>query len=425
MNNLESKQKVNMPVVIIGAGIAGLCTSYYLTRNNIDHIILEKGEVANTWVNERWDSFSLVNPNWAIKIPDFGFGSKFFPSKNPDGFLNKSETVNYLKSFSEFIGSKIYINEKVNSISKQKNIYRIDTTKRTIKSNIVVIASGAFGNSYIPEMNLNLNNQVFQIHSSEYKNYKQLPEGGVMVVGSGQSGAQIAEDLLESGKEVWLAVSKCGRRLRKYKGKDSSWWNYKMGLFDKTVNEVPFNDRWKCSPHTSGGRGGHDINLMDLAEKGLNLCGSVHKCSGNKVIFNDDLYNNLKFSDDFALNWCKKVDDFIQQKNMLTAPEKVSNDKRIIKKNLNSPLEISSADNLKSIIWATGFRYNFDWVKMKLIDQKGHPIQKRGITKHLGLYFMGLQWMHTSKSAQFIGVGEDAEYIVEDIRSKFTFNELD
>ena len=425
MNNLESKQKVNMPVVIIGAGIAGLCTSYYLTRNNIDHIILEKGEVANTWVNERWDSFSLVNPNWAIKIPDFGFGSKFFPSKNPDGFLNKSETVNYLKSFSEFIGSKIYINEKVNSISKQKNIYRIDTTKRTIKSNIVVIASGAFGNSYIPEMNLNLNNQVFQIHSSEYKNYKQLPEGGVMVVGSGQSGAQIAEDLLESGKEVWLAVSKCGRRLRKYKGKDSSWWNYKMGLFDKTVNEVPFNDRWKCSPHTSGGRGGHDINLMDLAEKGLNLCGSVNKCSGNKVIFNDDLYNNLKFSDDFALNWCKKVDDFIQQNNMLTAPEKVSNDKRIIKKNLNSPLEISSADNLKSIIWATGFRYNFDWVKMKLIDQKGHPIQKRGITKHLGLYFMGLQWMHTSKSAQFIGVGEDAEYIVEDIRSKFTFNELD
>ena len=200
MNNLESKQKINMPVVIIGAGIAGLCTSYYLTRNNIDHIILEKGEIANTWINERWDSFALVNPNWAIKIPDFGFGSKFFPSKNPDGFLNKSETVNYLKSFSEFIGSKIYINEKVNSIYKQENIYRIDTTKRTIKSNIVVIASGAFGNSYIPEMNLNLNNQVFQIHSSEYKNYKQLPEGGVMVVGSGQSGAQIAEDLLESGK---------------------------------------------------------------------------------------------------------------------------------------------------------------------------------------------------------------------------------
>ena len=421
MNNLESKQKINMPVVIIGAGIAGLCTSYYLTRNNIDHIILEKGEIANTWINERWDSFSLVNPNWAIKIPDFGFGSKFFPSKNPDGFLNKLETVNYLKSFSEFIGSKIYINEKVNSISKQENIYRIDTTKRTIKSNIVVIASGAFGNSYIPEMNLNLNDQVFQIHSSEYKNYKQLPYGGVMVVGSGQSGAQIAEDLLESGKEVWLAVSKCGRRLRKYKGKDSSWWNYKMGLFDKTVNEVPFNDRWKCSPHTSGGRGGHDINLMDLAEKGLNLCGSVHKCSSNKVIFNDDLYNNIKFSDDFALNWCKKVDDFIKQKNMLTAPEKVSNDKRIIKKNLNSPLEISFADNLKSIIWATGFRYNFDWVKMKLTDQKGHPIQKRGITKHLGLYFMGLQWMHTSKSAQFIGVGEDAEYIVNDIKNKYTF----
>ena len=317
MNNLGKKQKVNSPVVIVGAGIAGLCISYYLTRKNVDHIILERGEVANTWINERWDNFSLVNPNWAIKIPEFGFGTKFFPSKNPDGFLDKLQTVDYLKSFSSFIGSKIYTNENVASITKENNIYKTVTSKRTIKSDIVIVASGAFGDLYIPEMNLNINNQVFQIHSSGYKNHKDLPEGGALVVGSGQSGAQIAEDLLESGKEVWLAVSKCGRRLRRYKGKDSSWWNYTMGLFDKTVDEVPFNDRWKCSPHTSGGRGGHDINLMDLAEKGLNLRGSVYSCSKNKIIFNNDLYSNLKFSDDFAINWSKKVDDFIQQKNMV------------------------------------------------------------------------------------------------------------
>jgi putative flavoprotein involved in K+ transport len=421
LNNLGKKQKVNSPVVIVGAGIAGLCISYYLTRKNVDHIILERGEVANTWINERWDNFSLVNPNWAIKIPEFGFGTKFFPSKNPDGFLDKLQTVDYLKSFSSFIGSKIYTNENVASITKENNIYKTVTSKRTIKSDIVIVASGAFGDLYIPEMNLNINNQVFQIHSSGYKNHEDLPEGGALVVGSGQSGAQIAEDLLESGKEVWLAVSKCGRRLRRYKGKDSSWWNYTMGLFDKTVDEVPFNDRWKCSPHTSGGRGGHDINLMDLAEKGLNLRGSVYSCSKNKIIFNNDLYSNLKFSDDFAINWSKKVDDFIQQKNMATPPDNATKDKRINRSNITSPSEMSFPSSVKSIIWATGFRYNFDWVKLKLTDKNGHPIQKRGTTKYKGFYFMGLQWMHTSKSAQFIGVGEDAEFIVNDIGSKYVF----
>tara|TARA_B100000586_G_scaffold232710_1_gene182167 strand:+ start:445 stop:1716 length:1272 start_codon:yes stop_codon:yes gene_type:complete len=422
LNDLVNKQKINSPVVIVGAGVAGLCISYYLTRKNVAHIILERGEVANTWINERWENFSLVNPNWAIKIPEFGFGTKFFPSKNPDGFLNKSQTIEYLKSFGSFIGSKIYTNENVDAITKEKNIYKVVTSKRIIKSGIVVVASGAFGDSYVPEMNLNLNNQVFQIHSSEYKNYKDLPEGGVLVVGSGQSGSQIAEDLLESGREVWLAVSKCGRRLRNYKGKDSSWWNYKMGLFDKTVDEVPFSERWKCSSHTSGVRGGHDINLMDLSEKGLNLCGSVYHCSSNKIIFKDDLYRNLKFSDESAINWSKRVDDFILQKNMVTPPDNVTKDKRINRSNTTSALEMSLlSSSVKSIIWATGFRYNFDWIKLKLTDKKGHPIQKRGVTKYKGLYFMGLQWMHSSKSAQFIGVGEDAEFIVNDIRTKYAF----
>ena len=422
MNDLVNKQKINSPVVIVGAGVAGLCISYYLTRKNVAHIILERGEVANTWINERWENFSLVNPNWAIKIPEFGFGTKFFTSKNPDGFLNKLQTIEYLKSFGSFIGSKIYTNENVDAITKEKNIYKVVTSKRIIKSGIVVVASGAFGDSYVPEMNLNLNNQVFQIHSSEYKNYKDLPEGGVLVVGSGQSGSQIAEDLLESGREVWLAVSKCGRRLRNYRGKDSSWWNYKMGLFDKTVDEVPFSERWKCSSHTSGVRGGHDINLMDLSEKGLNLCGSVHHCSSNKIIFKDDLYRNLKFSDESAINWSKRVDDFILQKNMVTPPDNVTKDKRINRSNTTSALEMSLlSSSVKSIIWATGFRYNFDWIKLKLTDKKGHPIQKRGVTKYKGLYFMGLQWMHSSKSAQFIGVGEDAEFIVNDIRTKYAF----
>ena len=412
------KKQISAPIVIIGAGIAGLCVSFYLTKSQIPHIIVEKGEVANTWIKERWENFHLVNPNWAMKIPEYGFGSEYFPSKNPDGFLNKNKTIDYIQSFAKYIGSKIYTNENVNSVSKENSEYAIVTTKRTIKTNKVIIASGAFGDSYIPEINSKLNKSVLQIHSSEYKRINKLPKGGVLVVGAGQSGAQIAEELLENGKETWLAVSKCGRRPRNYRGKDSSWWNYEMGSFDKTVDDVPFEQRWGCSPHTSGSRGGHDINLITLAEQGLKLCGTVKNCNSDKVIFNDNLYQNLIFSDQHAINWAKKVDEYITKNNLKKPLEKINKDKRINNYKKNNIMNISVPENISSIIWATGFRYNFNWINLDITNELGHPVQRRGVTNYDGLYFMGLQWMHSSKSAQFVGVAEDAEFLVNDILSK-------
>ena len=416
--NITKKKLIKIPVAVIGAGIAGLVTSYYLKKRNIDHIIVERGEVANTWINERWDNFYLVNPNWAIKIPEFGFGSSQFPSKNPDDFLSKNQTIELIKSYSKFIGSKIFENESVKSIEKYKNKYRLDTSKRMIIADNVVLSTGAFGNYKVPKISSNINQNIFQIHSSEYKNFNQLPPGGVMVVGSGQSGAQIAEDLLINGMDVSLALSKCGRRLRSYRGKDSSWWNYKMGLFDKTVDDVPFENRWKCSPHTSGANGGHEINLIDLSEKGLNLFGSVKESKDNKLIFNDDMFDNLKFSDDYALNWSKNVDEFIRKENLEAPIEKISEDIRLKSFENHKSLELNIMPKIKSIIWATGFKYNYDWIDLNITNERGFPVHKRGVTKYEGFYFMGLQWMHTSKSAQFIGVGEDAEFIVNKISSR-------
>ena len=416
--NITKKKLIKIPVAVIGAGIAGLVTSYYLKKRNIDHIIVERGEVANTWINERWDNFYLVNPNWAIKIPEFGFGTSQFPSKNPDDFLSKNQTIELIKSYSKFIGSKIFENESVNIIEKHKNKYRLGTSKRMIIADNVVLSTGAFGNYKVPKISSNINQKIFQIHSSEYKNFNQLPPGGVMVVGSGQSGAQIAEDLLINGMDVSLALSKCGRRLRSYRGKDSSWWNYKMGLFDKTVDDVPFENRWKCSPHTSGANGGHEINLIDLSEKGLNLFGSVKESKDNKLIFNDDMFDNLKFSDDYALNWSKNVDEFIRKENLEAPIEKIFEDSRLKSFENHKSLELNIMPKIKSIIWATGFKYNYDWIDLNITNERGFPVHKRGVTNYDGFYFMGLQWMHTSKSAQFIGVGEDAEFIVNKISSR-------
>ena len=422
MPDKNEKSKETFPIVIIGAGIAGLCISFYLNKKNVPHIIIEKGKAGNTWIEERWDNFHLVNPNWAMKIPEFGFESDHFPSKDPNGFLNKKEIVNYLQSFARYLNSEIYENENVIKISKNNNSYEIQTSKRLIHTNTVIIATGAFGNPYIPEIHKNLDKDIFQIHSSKYKNSTGLPEGKVVVVGSGQSGAQIAEDLLDSGRKVILAVSKCGRRPRKYRSKDSSWWNYEMGLFDKTVNDVKLEERWKCSAHTSGAKGGHDINLIDLAENGLELCGSIKNCQGNKLFLKDNVYENVKFSDTYAINWRKNVDEFITKNNIKAPQESIKIDERIQSNILKNYDQILLNKEINSIIWATGFRYNFDWIDLDITDKNSHPIQYRGVTKYTGLYFMGLQWMYSSKSAQFIGVAEDAEYIVNDIVSKNLFS---
>ena len=422
MPDKNEKSKETLPIIIIGAGIAGLCISFYLNKKNIPHIIIEKGKAGNTWIEERWDNFHLVNPNWAMKIPEFGFESDHFPSKDPNGFLNKKEIVNYIQSFARYLNSEIYENEKVNKISKNNNSYEIQTSKRLIHTNTVIIATGAFGNPYIPEIHKNLDKDIFQIHSSKYKNSTGLPEGKVVVVGSGQSGAQIAEDLLDSGRKVILAVSKCGRRPRKYRGKDSSWWNYEMGLFDKTVHDVKVQERWKCSAHTSGAKGGNDINLIDLAENGLELYGSVKNCHGNKLFLKDNVYENVKFSDTYAINWRKNVDKFIAKNNIKAPQESIKIDERIESNILQNYDHILLNKEINSIIWATGFRYNFDWIDLDITDKNSHPIQYRGVTKYKGLYFMGLQWMYSSKSAQFIGVAEDAEYIVNDIVSKNLFS---
>ena len=165
----SSNKIINIPVAIVGAGIAGLSVSYFLNKKNIDHVVIEKGEVANTWIKERWDNFYLVNPNWAIKIPEFGFGSSYFPSQNPDDFLSKNQVVNLIKSYGKYIGSKIFENESVNSIKKYKNKYKLTTSEKIVFSKIVILATGAFGKPHIPKISLKINKDIYQIHSAEYK----------------------------------------------------------------------------------------------------------------------------------------------------------------------------------------------------------------------------------------------------------------
>jgi len=405
--------------VIIGAGSAGLATSYFLTEQKIDHVVLERGDVANTWQVERWDGFHLVNPNWAVRLPGF-----HYVGTEPEGYLSKTETIEYLQNYAKHFGAPVKTGTAIDRVERQEDGYCLTTDSGdVIEARCIVVATGAFGVPKVPDYAGDLNGLIRQIHSAEYKNPGALEEGAVLVVGSGQSGAQIAEELLEAGRRVYLSVGNAGRRPRRYRGRDSSWWNYAMGSFDKTIENVESieNARYGASAHTSGSRGGHDIYLRQMAMNGATLLGPVIGGTGDRLALRTVLTKILRAVDDHSVKWKRNVDVYIE-KNGIQVPS----DDTVYPPGIQTWPKMESPDSLNlidagilTIIWSTGFKYDFDWIKLPVTGDHDYPIQKRGVTEYPGLYFIGLQWMFGSKSAQFIGVGEDAEYVAGHIAERF------
>lgn len=405
-------------VVVIGAGGAGLSTSYYLTQLGIDHIILERGEVGNTWASERWDSFHLVNPNWAVRLPSY-----FYDGDDPDGFLSRDQTVDYLHRYAEHIAAPVYTGVEVASLALQDGCYRLELADgRVVASRVVVVATGAFGPPKYPAFASQLSPQITQLHSAHYKNAEQLPPGAVLVVGSGQSGAQIAEDLQDAGRRVYLSVSSAGRRPRRYRGRDSSWWMRALGHFDRNLDNIDEETRQRMasggsggsgSGHVGGGKGGHDIYLRAFCRDGMTLLGSIAGADGQTLTLQQNLLENLRRADQAALDFKRAIDEHIAQTGM-DAPADDQLDPPGLEAwpGAESPATLDlQEEGITAVVWATGFGYNYDWIKLPVGDERGYPVQKRGVTAWPGLYFMGLQWMYGSKSAQFFGVREDAEYV--------------
>lgn len=409
-------------IVVIGAGGSGLSVSYHLRRLGLEHVVLERGQTGNTWNAERWDSFHLVNPNWALRLHGFEYGGK-----DPDGYLSKTETVEMLTGYAASFSAPVLPNTEVRSIERAcPSGYILRTPSDGMGDLIaetVVVATGAFGVPSYPAIRAGLSGGVTQLHSSQYKNAGQLPAGAVLVVGSGQSGAQIMEDLFDAGKQVYLSVSGAGRRPRRYRGRDSSWWNNTMGGFDKTVNDVRSLDvRFGSSSHTSGARGGHDIYLRAFARDGVRLLGRLDGASGGMLTFRGDLQTSLAGADEHAARWREGVDRFIDE-NGLDAPPELEPDPPGIAgiRVPDGPPELDlDRAGISTVIWATGFRYDFSWIKLPLTGNRGYPVQRRGVTAWPGLYFTGLHWMYSAKSAQFIGVSEDAQFVAEHIAKQTT-----
>lgn len=401
--------------VIIGGGQAGLATSTHLAKHKIEHVVLEKAKQAgHAWRDQRWDSFALLTPNWSLQLP----GAEY-QRDDPDGFLSLKEVVAYFEQYVEDFNIPVEFETQVDSVETVSGGkgYLVRTSEGEFEAKNVVVATGLFQTPKFPSYSKDISSKIAQLHSSQYRNPGMIPSGGVLVVGSAQSGCQIAEELYQSGRKVYLCIGSAGRAPRRYRGRDVFSWLLQLGFFDRSVDKLPSpKAKFAGNPHLSGRDGGHTINLHQFARDGVQLLGRITGAEDSKVYLANDLKESLTKADKFEADLVKMIDEFIT-KNGIDAPLETLPDLKdgYAVEELRE-LDLISKD-ITSIIWAHGYAYDFSMVKLPVTDADGYPIQQRGVTEHPGLYFVGMPWLSKYKSGLLVGVGEDAEYIASHIAS--------
>lgn len=403
--------------IIIGAGQAGLSSSYFLAKSGLKHLVLEKSSIGNSWRSQRWDSFVVNTPNYLNVLP----GSDPVGSI-PDAFCSKDELVESFENYSKKFNLPIILNVNVISVDKQENSddfivkMKQDSDEKEFRSKSIVIASGIMQTPKIPSICKKIPNSILQLHAGNYRNPSEIPKGSVVVVGGGQSGCQIVEDLQKAGKQVYLCTSKVGRIPRRYRGREIDDWLIDSGFFDITFEELEDkNMALATQPQVSGvGRYGHTVSLQKLYKEGVILLGKLETIENGNLILKSNLHEHISFADEISDGIKKMIDEYIVKNNIST--EKSEEDSADIpwdrKKYPSSPeiLNLKSSE-IGTVIWCTGFTADFSWIKLPVLDKSGFPIHKNGISQIPGLYFVGFPWLSKRKSGLIYGVAEDAEYI--------------
>lgn len=399
--------------IIIGAGQAGLATSYYLKQLGRENLVLEKAARAgNAWRNDRWDSFTLLTPNWSFRLP----GAEYKDAE-PDAFMPRDEIVSRIEKYVEGFDLPVRYQQTVTRIepNNDETGYLAKTGSADYQANNVVVSTGLFQSPKIPAFSQNLPAEITQLHSGSYRNPASLPPGGVLVIGSGQSGCQIAEELYLQGRKVFLSIGATGRVPRRYRGKDVYRWMQIVGSLDQTVDKLPSpRAKFETNPHVSGRDGGRTLNLHQFARDGVVLLGHLQGAQGKRVWLAPDRNDCLAKADQFEANLVKRIDGYIEKEALNVPLESLPVLRDGFEADEISELDLQTA-GITTVIWAMGYQFDFSLVKLPVLDGDGFPIQNRGVTNYPGLFFVGLPWLYKYKSGHLIGVGDDAKYIAEDI----------
>ncbi|WP_442579861.1 MSMEG_0569 family flavin-dependent oxidoreductase [Mesorhizobium sp. ASY16-5R] len=392
--------------VVVGGGQAGLSASHYLSTHGIDHVVFEKNTVVHKWKDERWDAFCLVTPNWQCQLPGHPYDGN-----DPHGFMVKDQIIAYVDGFVHKVAAPVVEHTAVIMIERAGDGFRVTTTAGTVTADAVILATSLYGAPFIPAAAARLPEDIVQIHTAGYRNPGQLPDGAVVVVGSGQSGAQIAEDLHLAGRKVHMVTGNAPRCARFYRGRDVVDWLWDVGQYEITVADDGMGKKRHDTNHYLTGRdGGRDIDLRAFALQGMALYGRLSGVAGGKMLFEQNLRANLDNADRVYNGINALIDRHIAA-NGIDAP--AGEPYRPVWEPENEPAELDlEAAGVSSIVWATGFSADWSFVGLPIFDGTGYPVHRHGVTDIPGVYVLGLPWLWTWGSGRFLSVGRDAEFVV-------------
>jgi putative flavoprotein involved in K+ transport len=397
--------------LVVGGGQAGLAISEHLSLNGVEHVVLEKDRIAERWRTSRWDSLVMNGPAWHDRFP-----SMEFSDSDGDSFPGKESVASYFEEFAEQISAPMRCGVEVQSAKRSENGFKVKTTQGNFEVRNIVAATGPFHVPVIPPVIPELDS-VTQMHSSNYRNPEQLDEGAVLVVGAGSSGSQIADELLRSGREVFLSVGPHDRPPRSYRGKDFVWWLGKLGKWEL---KTPPAGKEHVTIAVSGAYGGRTIDFREFAKRGMTLVGMTHSFADGKLTFAPDLPKNILEGDNNYLSLLAEADAFIEA-NGLNLPEepqaKIIADEPDCMANPILSIDLMES-GIKTIIWATGFMQDFQWLDVDAFDAQGKPAHEKGVSTEPGVYFLGLPWLSMRGSSFIWGVWEDAKYLASHIAQR-------
>ena len=407
---MDSQPRGHVPAIVIGGGQAGLSASYLLKQRGIEHIVFERHDIAHAWRTQRWDSFCLVTPNWQCRLPGFPY-----TGDEPFGFMPRRDIVTYIEDYAKSFTAPVRTGVIVERVSLAGDMFLVRTGEGEWTADSVVCAIGGYHRPRTPALSAQLPKSILQLHSSDYKNATALPPGAVLVVGTGQSGCQIAEDLHIENRVVHLCTGSAPRVARRYRGRDVVEWLNDMGQYDVPVEQHPRGERvrQKSNHYVTGRDGGHDIDLRQFALEGMQLYGRLREVADFKLLLGDDLAANLDRADASAEAIKDQIDTWIETQK-LAAPSEARYVPVWRPVSPVDEVDLATAD-ISTVVWATGFHSDFSWIELPVFDAVGYPRHKRGITPQRGLYFLGLPWLHSWGSGRFAGVARDAAFIVSDL----------
>lgn len=402
-----SSQEVE--VLIVGAGQAGIAMSEHLGAQGIPHLVVERDRIAERWRSWRWDSLVANGPAWHDRFPGLEFDTA------PDAFAGKEEVADYLVAYAEKVDAPIRTGVEVHSVRKLDGQpgFRVETSEGSIDARFVVAATGAFQKPVIPALVPDTAG-LHQIHSSGYHNPQQLPEGNVLVIGAGSSGVQIADELRQAGREVYLAVGPHDRPPRSYRGRDFCWW---LGVLGKWDMAAPPRGAEHVTIAVSGARGGHTVDFRDLAATGITLLGMAGPYQDGVMTFAPDLRENIERGDANYLSMLDEADAYIARNGVDLPAEPQARvfgpDPECMTDPIRS-LDFAAA-GITSIVWAVGFAFDYGWLQVDALDENGRPRHQRGVSTEPGIYFLGLPWQSRRGSSFIWGVWHDAKYLADQI----------